>query len=209
MDDGEAKPWKNLVRRLSTHTTVDRFLRTIWTNGKSRPRFDDANTLAEFLLYREAMRRPVRANSAETLGLFRFELPGIDGGGGTPGSARTLGLNEAEWRDLLRLLVTHFLRTNVALDFDRWWLNWIDRRQSHIEVKPWAPGEKSSQYVRLWPNPYGLRLTRSRSPALSGCEARPRERQRQGRGWRGAGGCVAHAHTFHGPDRQWISSQAR
>jgi DEAD/DEAH box helicase domain-containing protein len=161
MIGGGPKPWKDLVRRLSTHTTVDHFLRLLWTTTNRDPRFDNAETLAEFLLYREAMRRPVRANSAETLGLFRFELPGIDDAATPlPASARTLGLNEADWRDLLRLLVTHFLRTNVALDFDRWWLNWIDRRQSHIEVKPWAPGEKSSRYVRLWPNPYGMRLTR-------------------------------------------------
>ena len=161
MIGGGPKPWKDLVRRLSTHTTVAHFLRSLWASTNRDPRFDNAETLAEFLLYREAMRRPVRANSAETLGLFRFELPGIDDAAATlPASAQTLGLKEAEWRDLLRLLVTHFLRTNVALNFDRWWLNWIDRRQSHIEVKPWAPGEKSSKYVRLWPNPYGLRLTR-------------------------------------------------
>lgn len=158
---GGAKPWRDLVQRLAAHVTVDHFLRELWTTTNRDDRFQDPETLAEFLLYREAMRRPVRANSAETLGLFRFELPGIDGAAPlVPASARALEMSDEDWRDLLRLLVTHFLRTNVALDFPRWWLNWIDRRQSHIEVKPWAPGEKSSKYVRLWPNPYGLRLTR-------------------------------------------------
>lgn len=158
---GAAKPWRDLVRRLAGHNTVEYFLRALWATANRDDRFDDPETLAEFLLYREAMRRPVRANSAETLGLFRFELPGIDGAAPRlPNSARLVGMDDSEWRDLLRLLVTHFLRTNVALQFDRWWLNWIDRRQSHIEVKPWAPGEKSSKYVRLWPNPYGVHLTR-------------------------------------------------
>ncbi|MBP1884883.1 DEAD/DEAH box helicase [Sinorhizobium mexicanum] len=158
---GAAKPWRELVQRLARHTTVDHFLRVLWTTSNRDDRFDDSETLAEFLLYREAMRRPVRANSAETLGLFRFELPGIDRSPVVvPAPARALGLSEDDWRDLLRLLVTHFLRTNVALDFPRWWLNWIDRRQSHIEVKPWAPGDSSSRYVRFWPNPYGRRLTR-------------------------------------------------
>jgi DEAD/DEAH box helicase domain-containing protein len=161
MAGATAKPWRDLVRRMAGHSTVDHFLRALWTTTNRDDRFQDPEILAEFLLYREAMRRPVRANAAETLGLFRFELPGIDGGSPyVPASARAVGMDEREWRDLLRLLVTHFLRTNVALDFPRWWLNWIDRRQSHIEVKPWAPGEKSSQYVRLWPNPYGVRLTR-------------------------------------------------
>lgn len=158
---GVARPWRDLVRRLAGHSTVDHFLRALWTTSNRDDRFEDTETLAEFLLFREVMRRPVRANSAETLGLFRFELPRIDGAAvNVPTSARAVGLSDDDWRDLLRLLVTHFLRTNVALDFPRWWLNWIDRRQSHIEVKPWAPGEQSSRYIRLWPNPYGIRLTR-------------------------------------------------
>ncbi|OWJ63611.1 DEAD/DEAH box helicase [Inquilinus limosus] len=156
-----ARPWSELVSHLSRHTTVNTFLRTLWTTTNRDPRFEDPTILAEFLLYREAMRRPVRANSAETLGLFRYELPGIDDANVLiPASAHAVGLSEGDWRDLLRLIVTHFVRTNVALHFDRWWLNWIDRRQSHIEIIPWAPGQRSSRYIRLWPNPYGLRLTR-------------------------------------------------
>ena len=161
MVGGGAKPWRDLVKRLAGHPTLDHFLKALWTTTNRDHRFEESDVLAEFLLYREAMRRPVHANSAETLGMFRFELPGMDGAPSrVPSSARTAGMNDDDWRDLLRLLVTHFLRTNTALAFPRWWLNWIDRRQSHIEVKPWAPGEKSSRYVRLWPNPYGLRLTR-------------------------------------------------
>ncbi|AQR74192.1 DEAD/DEAH box helicase [Sphingomonas sp. LM7] len=156
-----ALPWAGLVTRLAGHTTVDVFLRDLWKTTNRDPRFDDPRVLAEFLLYREVMRRPNRANSAETLGLFRYELPGIDDAKILlPSSASSLALTEADWRDLLRLLVTHFIRTNVALRLDHWWLNWIDRRQSHIEIIPWAPGQKSSRYVRLWPNPYGVRLTR-------------------------------------------------
>lgn len=158
---GIAKPWPELVRRLANHFTVEHFLRDLWTSSNRDRRFQDTKVLAEFLLYREAMRRPVRANSAETLGLFRFEVPGIDDAAAqAPQSALAIGLGYDDWRDLLRLLITHFLRTNVALDFDRWWLNWIDRRQSHIEVKPWEPGARSSQYVRLWPSAYGNRPTR-------------------------------------------------
>lgn len=159
--DGGAKPWRHLVQRLAAHTTVNTFLRELWTTGNRDDRFHDPEVLAEFLLYREAMRRPVRANSAETLGLFRFELPGIDRAEPrVPAAAKQVGMSDGDWRDLLRLIITHFLRTNVALDFPRWWLSWIDRRQSHIEIKPWSPGESSSRYVRLWPNAQGPRLTR-------------------------------------------------
>src|SRR3546814_460666 len=99
------------------------------------------------------MRRPVRSNSAETLGLFRFRLPRADGLR-AGASARSLSMSDADWSDLLHLLVTHFFRTNVALHFDRWWLDWIDRRQKPIEVLP-PDDRNSSTYVRAWPMPYG------------------------------------------------------
>ncbi len=156
-----SRPWNDLVTELAKRTTVDDHLKELWSTANRDDRFDDPKILAEFLLYREAMRRPVRANSAETLGLFRFTLPGIDDATVLlPGSARSLGLSTDDWRDLLRLIVTHFARTNVALDFERWWLSWIDRRQSHVEIAPPGPGQQSSRYVRLWPHPYGRRLTR-------------------------------------------------
>jgi DEAD/DEAH box helicase domain-containing protein len=161
LSGGAAKPWSEVASRLAGHATVDVFLRNLWKTTNRDPRFDDPGVLAEFLLYREIMRRPNRANSAETLGLFRYELPGIDNAElALPASAQRSGMTLAEWRDLLRLIVTHFVRTNVALRFDRWWLNWIDRRQSHIEIIPYTPGRSSSRYVRLWPNPYGPRRPR-------------------------------------------------
>lgn len=155
----QPKPWTDLVGRLAGDRTVELFLRDLWSTRNEA--FQDARTLAEFLLYREVMRRPVRSASAETLGLFRFLVPGIDNSESPlPGSAADVGLNREEWGDLVRLLVTHFLRTNIILDFDGSWLDWIDRRQSHIEVIPWSPQARSSRYVRVWPNPYGRVPTR-------------------------------------------------
>lgn len=155
------RTWKEVVSRLASQTTVETFLRDLWSRTNRDRRFQDTHLLAEFLLYREAMRRPVRANSAETLGLFKFVLPGIDDGPVLlPSVARDLGMSDDDWRDLLRLIVIHFVRANVALSFDRWWLNWIDRRHSHIEILRWEPGVRSSRYQRVWPNPYGRRLTR-------------------------------------------------
>lgn len=145
------RPWPELVRDFASTEAVTYHLRALWS--ERNPAFDDPNVLAEFLLYREAMRRPVRSNSAETLGLFRFRLPRADGLR-AGASARALGMSDADWSDLLHLLVTHFFRTNVALQFDRWWLDWIDRRQKPIEVLP-PDDHNSSTYVRAWPMPYG------------------------------------------------------
>lgn len=159
---GGVKPrsWNSLVEALAAEETVALFLHAIWRDRDES--FDNPRTLAEFLLYREIMRRPVRSNSAETLGLVRFTLPGIDDVDIIlPQAADRLGLTVNDWRDLLRLIVTHFLRTNVALEFPaRAWMPWIDRRQTQIRVKRSQPGDRTAPGIRFWPHPYGNRPSR-------------------------------------------------
>ncbi len=154
------KAWCEVVKRLENETTVHSFLRELWAEREES--FADVARLSEFLLYREIMRRPVRANSAETLGLVRFVVPGVDEPGArVPDAAERLGLSREDWQDLVRLVLTHFVRTNVILDFDaKRWLRWIDRRHSHIEAVPWEPNRGASRYVRVWPHPYTNRPSR-------------------------------------------------
>lgn len=154
------KSWKAMVERLAGQETVANFFRSVWEPRDES--FADPATLAEFLLYREIMRRPVRANSAETLGLLQLLLPQDVAETPLPAAATKLGLTLADWRNLLRLLLTHFVRTNVILDFPaRRWMPWIDRRQAQILVqrrRDWnAP---SSKYIRFWPSPHAKRPTR-------------------------------------------------
>lgn len=155
----QPKPWRQLVERLAADRTVNDFFVDLW--GSRDPLFNDTQVLAEFVLYREMMRRPVRATSAETLGLVRFVVPGVDGTSIVPASAGKLGLSPEDWQDVVRLVLTHFIRTNVILDFDaRRWMRWIDRRQSQISTVPWQAGLSTGPYTRIWPNPYAKRPNR-------------------------------------------------
>ena len=159
--NGGPKPWAELLRRLSNEETVANFLKAIWAERDER--FSDPSQLAEFLLYREIMRRPVRANSAETLGLVQLVVPAVDREEiSLPPAAAKMGLTLDDWRDLVRLIVTHFIRTNVILDFDaRRWMRWIDRRQAQIVVlRRRERGTPTPPYTRFWPDPYARRLTR-------------------------------------------------
>lgn len=155
-----ARPWKSVVSRLASEPTLKDQLRRIWSERD--PRFEDPETLAEFLMYREIMRRPVRYTNAETLGLVRIQVPGWDGTDrALPTSAVALGLTPRDWRDLLRLLLTHFIRTNLALQFDhRGWMPWIDRRQKVVEATLRQPDSLSQKYVRFWPGATASRPTR-------------------------------------------------
>jgi ATP-dependent helicase YprA (DUF1998 family) len=155
-----SKTWKTMVDRLAAEETVHNFLHGVWEPRDER--FDDPKRLAEFLLYREIMRRPMRANSAEALGLLQLQMPQDLAETSLPKEATALNLGLEDWKDLLRLLLTHFLRTNVILDFPaQEWMRWIDRRQSQIAVQrrrdPTSPVPK---YVRFWPGPFGKPPTR-------------------------------------------------
>jgi len=155
------KAWKDLVQALASEQTVANFLKAIWAERDET--FTDPARLAEFLLYREIMRRPVRANSVETLGLLQLVVPAVDVGETIlPPAAAKLGLSLGDWRDVVRLIVTHFIRTNVILDFDaRRWMRWIDRRQAQIVMlRRRERGAPTPNYTRFWPDPYARRMTR-------------------------------------------------
>ncbi len=155
----QPKPWRLLVDRLAADRTVNDFFVDLWSARD--PLFKDTHVLAEFVLYREMMRRPVRSASAESLGLVRFMVPGVDDSSTLPSSAIKLGLTLEEWRDVVRLVLTHFIRTNVILEFDaRRWMRWIDRRQIPIVTVPWQAGLSTGRYSRIWPNPYAKRPNR-------------------------------------------------
>lgn len=150
------RPWRELVERFAADDTVRHSIPDIWDGRRASG--VGPNRLPELLLYRELMRRPVRSASAETLGLFRFVIPGIDDAPDlVPPEATRLGLSADDWRDLLRLLINQFLRANVILDMPREWLRWIAPHHSHPHVRPRVPGVSPGRYVRQWPNPYGNR----------------------------------------------------
>jgi DEAD/DEAH box helicase domain-containing protein len=61
-EEGAVVPrkWNDLVQRLANQETTANFLKSIWAERNES--FAEPGRLAEFLLYREIMRRPVRAN---------------------------------------------------------------------------------------------------------------------------------------------------
>ena len=62
------KAWDGLVHRSSTTNEINRFIRErVWVERE--PDFGNATRFAQFLLLREFLRQPIRANSAETMGL--------------------------------------------------------------------------------------------------------------------------------------------
>jgi hypothetical protein len=130
----DARPisWPDMRDRLAQDPTL-LHIKALWELREDD--FQHPGDLAHFLLLREFLRRAVRGNSAETMGLARLVLPQHQDAAEPPVPARQLGLSGNDWRDLLSLIVTHFLRLNTIVSITPSNLHWIDRRlQNHVLV---------------------------------------------------------------------------
>ena len=129
-------PWNDLRDQIAQDQTL-LHLKTLWELREEE--FQNPGDLAHFLLLREFLRRAVRGNSAETMGLARLVLPHHREKPEPPPPARALGLSGDDWRDLLSLIVTHFLRLNTIVSVAPSAFNWIDRRPTHVAVGQFEP----------------------------------------------------------------------
>ena len=128
--------WPDMRDRLAQDATL-LAIKDVWDNRVVQARtdtFENPGEFAHFLLLREFLRRAVRGNSAETMGLARLLLPQHQDVTEPPVPARHLGLSANDWRDLLSLIVTHFLRLNTIVSVPPSAFNWIDRRPTHIAI---------------------------------------------------------------------------
>jgi hypothetical protein len=150
---GEPKSiaWDDLCDRLAQDVTF-LHLKTLWESREDA--FQNSRDLAHFLALREFLRRAVRGNSAETMGLARLVIPGQGTTVVPPSSARALGLSETDWQGLLHVIVTHFLRLNTIVSIAPSAFNWIDRRPRHVAV---AQFEQRTRTVDPWPAVRGSR----------------------------------------------------
>jgi DEAD/DEAH box helicase domain-containing protein len=129
-------PWNDMRDRLAQDPTL-LHLKGLWELREGA--FQNPGDLAHFLLLREFLRRAVRGNSAETMGLARLLLPNHQGKAEPPTPVRALGLSGDDWHDLLSLILTHFLRLNTIVSVVPSAFNWIDRRPTHIAVGQFDP----------------------------------------------------------------------
>lgn len=142
---------KELSSNFAQHPDIRGSLLELWAPRTSR--LDNEDDLAEFLLLRELARRPKWTASAETLGLVKLQLPRYPA---SPPAAKAIGLTEEDWRALLDLLITHFLRQDqmITVRQNAWMIfakikgggRFVVRRLEDITDR---------KVQRAWPNPYG------------------------------------------------------
>jgi len=147
-------PWKTMVDKLSERPEVRVWIHDVWSK-RDPTRFDNTRDLANFLLLREFVRRPPRANAPETMGLARLRFEDIDRvpDAAIPQEWTELGFAPADWRDFLYLLVTFIARGRSAVRVPREVFHWIPPKASPRDLI-FRPDRRLAPFEVRWPR-YG------------------------------------------------------
>lgn len=131
--------WNDLVERLASRPDVEA-LRQLWFDRDDR--YERTEAFGHFLLLRELLRRPRRANTAETLGLARLSFREIDdlSSSAVPSAFARLGGDHQSWKEFLAFLVTHVGRAYSAVDASPDDQHWI---QPKVKLK-WLVRERAA-----------------------------------------------------------------
>jgi ATP-dependent helicase YprA (DUF1998 family) len=142
--------WNEMIDVLAERPEVRVWIGSVWAGRDNR--FSRTRELAEFLLLREFIRRPPRANAPETLGLARLRFPAIDDLANAQASATFTGLggNPQDWRDFLHLLTTFIARGRSAVKVPRDVLHWIPPKTGARELL-FRPQRPAQSWEVVWP----------------------------------------------------------
>ncbi|WP_288586116.1 Zn-binding domain-containing protein [uncultured Methylobacterium sp.] len=155
--------WSDALSLIAKDETCRRWIKDeIWAEREAAFTGDEA--FARFLLLRELIRPPARANSVETMGLVRLSFGHIEERVTTAPDAFTRhGGTITDWRDFLTLAVSRVFRSIFAVDADRTTLHWIAPGIPRRYVVPPDGRTYGDVKLRAWPQ---LSPTTSRRPIV-------------------------------------------
>ncbi len=167
---GASIGWEKAIREMSRTREVEG-IRRHWSGQAI---FTDASRrdVAELLLMREFLRRPMRSTSLETLGLVSVEYSWIDDlcdGSEVPADWTRRGLDRDGWVTFLKMCLDFFVRQTPAVKISNAASRWIGIPHRPKEVlRPTAPtpADEARRLYQRWPR--ADRSTRSRLVRLLG-----------------------------------------
>lgn len=152
---GKPIPWRDMRDHLSALDSQEDELRELWREREDR--FGDSRELATLQLFTEFLRRPMRANSLETMGLAALRFPQIarQTEAFLPRLFQERGASLADWHDYLHLVLTFFVRANSAVQLDRGLAHWTGQRIYARTFLPWNVTRDTTPREQRWPRLYG------------------------------------------------------
>jgi ATP-dependent helicase YprA (DUF1998 family) len=143
--------WDEMKKKLAELIQDQPELRLYWREREGA--FDSAERLAELHLYTEFLRRPLRANSLETLGLAALRFPAIEklADSALPPLFQERGASLADWKDYLHLLITYYLRANSAVGIDTLLQHWTGQKVRTLTYLHQRVRRELEPRERRWP----------------------------------------------------------
>lgn len=146
-------PWSTLQNSLKRISEVR------WITDQWKSSFSTATPpqIAQTLMLREFLRRPMRAGSLETLGLATLEYPWIKkrvGAEKLPSAWKRAGLGLDEWHQFLKLCVDFTVRNLPAIEIDpevHRWIGMLFHPKALMEPGAAAPTDKATRRFTRWP----------------------------------------------------------
>lgn len=131
--------WQNAINRRWQDPAIQTWLPDLWdgiTLGQIQ-----RQDIPRFCLFRELLRRPVRQNSLETLGLTALDYPHINAlqENRLPHLWQQLERPLHDWKQFLKIILDYWVRANSAVDVP-------------AHMTPWMGAAKWTRYI-LGPNP--------------------------------------------------------
>ncbi len=114
--------------------------------------FSSQSKTAEFLLKREIYRRSRYANTIETLGLASIKYPEIDKISAS-NYVKNLGIDDAEWRNFLYIIINFWMRPNLSISIDKRMLHWVNHNQYPTWIVP-SDSDKNDKFDKIF-SPFG------------------------------------------------------
>ncbi|RDV39635.1 DUF1998 domain-containing protein [Bradymonadaceae bacterium TMQ3] len=146
--------WNDMVRQLQDTSEID-WIRRHW---KGQGTYQGANSdIAQLLLLREFLRRPMRQTSLETLGLVGLEYPWLErrlSHKDVPSDWVRLGFLTQQWPEFLKICLDFFVRQLPAVQLDHSKQRWIGipYRPKHLVGPNDAPGVGAAErIIQRWP----------------------------------------------------------
>jgi hypothetical protein len=143
--------WPDMRDRIAALLQEEPELLQFWRERE--PRFTEPRELANLYLYSEFLRRPLRANSLETLGLAALRFPAIErlNEAFIPALFREHYASLQDWKDYLHQLITFFVRANSAVHVDAGVARWTGQRVRSRAYLPWDVARDPQRWEYVWP----------------------------------------------------------
>jgi DEAD/DEAH box helicase domain-containing protein len=155
--EGKPSSWADMQACLARLNDAEPELISLWRDRDAE--FASPEAIARLQLLTEFLRRPLRANSLETMGFAALKFPALErqSGANVPDLFKEHGASLEDWRDFLHVVLTYFVRANSAVSITPKQALWLGQKVRPRRYLPWGvQRDLEGRREQRWPRLSGL-----------------------------------------------------